>query len=95
MGKSSSGPDVALMPGAAALALISGGSSAMTGIFSSRIRADSDEALVAGWPSVVGAVTGAAAAAGASAGAAPLGLTFSLVAGRESWVVGCEGRGAS
>jgi len=91
MGKSSSGPDVALMPGAAALALISGGSSAMTGIFSSRMRADSDEALVVGLTSV----TDAGAAAGTVAGAIALGLVFSLVAGRGAWVVGCEERGAS
>jgi hypothetical protein len=92
MGKSSSGPDVALMPGAAALALISGGSSAMTGIFSSRIRADSDEALVVGWTSVAG--TGAAVV-GTVAGAMTLSLVFSLMAELRSWVEGCEGRGAS
>lgn len=71
MGKSSSGPEVALMPAAGALALISGGSSAMTGIFSSMTRADSDEVLVAGGASV--AATGE--------GTVPLGLVFSLVAG--------------
>lgn len=85
MGKSSSGPDVALMPGAAALVSISGGSSVMTAIFSSTMRADSEEVLVAGWASVAAAGTGEMAA----------GLAFSLATGRESWVEGCEGRGAS
>lgn len=74
MGKSSSGPEVALMPGAAALVLISGGSSVMTAIFSSTTRADSEEVLVAGWTS----------AAVAGAGVMVAGLAFSVATGRES-----------
>jgi len=83
------------MPGAAALALISGGSSAMTGIFSS--RADSEEVLAAGWVSVVAGVGAGAAVTGAVAatGAFTLGLAFSLVVFRGCWVVGFEVRGAS
>jgi hypothetical protein len=69
MGKSSSGPDVALMPGAAALVLISGGSSAMTVIFSSMMEAG----FAAGWMAVAGA--------GAVIGVVLAGLVFSLVVG--------------
>lgn len=69
------------MPGAAALPLISGGSSAVTGIFSSSARVDSEEVLAAG------CVSGTAVAAGA-AGA---GLMFSVAAGSESCVEGCGG----
>jgi hypothetical protein len=68
MGKSSRGPDVALMPGAAALALISGGSSAMTVIFSSMME---EGFGAAGWMSVAGA--------GAETGVVLVGLMFSLV----------------
>jgi hypothetical protein len=57
------------MPGAAALVLISGGSSAMTVIFSSMM----EEGFGAGWVSVAGA--------GAGTGAVLAGLMFSLVVG--------------
>lgn len=67
------------MPGAAALPLISGGSSAMTGIFSSSARVDSEEILAADW------VSGTAIAAGA----ALAGLVFSVAAGGKSCVEGC------
>jgi len=61
------------MPGAADLVLISGGSSDMTGIFSSTTRLDSEEILAAGGTSVFdGTVV---------EGAVTFGLTFSLVAG--------------
>ena len=81
------------MPGAAALALISGGSSAMTGIFSSTTaRLDSEETLAGGGTSV--GFDDAAAAVVVMEGAVPLGLTFSLVAGWEAWGAVCEGRGA-
>ena len=82
------------MPGAAALALISGGSSAMTGIFSS--RADSKEVLVAGWVSEAG-VGAFAAVAGAVVveGSVALGLAFSLVAGTGALAIAGKWRGAS
>ena len=82
------------MPGAAALALISGGSSAMTGIFSS--RADSKEVLAAGLVSEAG-VGAVAAVAGAVvvAGSVTVGLTFSLVTGIGALAVGGKWRGAS
>jgi hypothetical protein len=57
------------MPGAAALVLISGGSSAMTVIFSSMM----EEGFGAGWVSMAGA--------GAGTGAVLAGLMFSLVVG--------------
>lgn len=72
------------MPGAAALPLISGGSSAITGIFSLLARADSEDVLAAGWASGTAIVAGAAGAAGA----ALTGLVFSLDVGRGSWVEG-------
>jgi hypothetical protein len=56
------------MPGAAALALISGGSSAMTVIFSSMME---EGFGAAGWTSVAGA--------GAEIGVVLAGLMFSLV----------------
>ena len=82
------------MPGAAALALISGGSSAMTGIFSS--RADSKEVFVAGWGLEAG-VGAVAAVAGVVvvAGAVTLGLAFSLVAGIGALAGAGTWRGAS
>jgi hypothetical protein len=57
------------MPGAAALVLISGGSSAMTVIFSSMMEAG----FGAGWMAVAGA--------GAVIGVVLAGLVFSLVVG--------------
>jgi len=67
------------MPGAAALVLISGGSSDMTGIFSSTARLDSDETLAAGGTSVFDDDDAAATVEGAAV-LLLLGLTFSLVA---------------
>jgi hypothetical protein len=82
------------MPGAAALVLISGGSSAMTGIFSSitAARLDSEETLAGDWTS--GFEVAAVVEVVVVGGAVPLGLMFSLVAGWEAWGAICSGRGA-
>jgi hypothetical protein len=82
------------MPGAAALVLISGGSSAMTGIFSSitAARLDSEETLAGGRTS--GFEDAAAVEVVVVGGEVPLGLMFSLVAGWEAGGAVCDRRGA-
>lgn len=94
-GKSSKGPDVALIPGAAGLALMAGGSSAMTGIFSSEVRSCSEEVLAA---AVGGSgLLSVAAVAGDDAAAAglPFGLAFSVAEGSVGLMVGGETTGAA
>lgn len=86
---------MALIPGAAGLALMAGGSSAMTGIFSSEVRSRSEEVLAA---AVGGSgLLSVAAVAGDDAAAAglPFGLAFSVAEGSVGLMVGGETTGAA